>query len=170
MRTAQTTARVGCLSSTTPHDNQRTTRAESFKTFYDVKRLCDNLRVQQDTKGERVRWREIRTLAVQKESPTTAYFTYGHTDLMREIDLTGRSRRFQESPMVLKQLRNQRIPLSAPKYQDIMNLCNEMAIPPNYQSFFAIYRMVAEIAMMIFAILAVKILKMTHDPLLTLID
>ena len=108
----------------------------SADDFFNVKRLAEKLQTSKDESGNKIRWRDIRILAVEKDSPHKAFFAYGHNDKFGEMNLAGRLRQRTGAEMHLEKLRNKPIPVSDAKYKDLISLCEQNAIPPAYHQYY----------------------------------
>jgi hypothetical protein len=105
--------------------------------IFDLKKLASQIPTTlKHGDGEKVRWRDVRQIAVAKNEPTKAYFAYRHTEVLRDVQLFRRSRKIKSIKQDLSRLYTNAIPITTAKYKDLMFLCQEIAIPKVYHPFY----------------------------------
>ena len=112
--------------------------------FYDFKQLSENLKnFEYTTEKERVTWKNIRVISLSDEHKFSFFLKYHYDSDFHSVSLLGlystRSDARAEidmSKIKLNQLRENLIPVSAEKYDDLVSLCVNDIIPKNYHLFY----------------------------------
>jgi hypothetical protein len=86
--------------------------------------------------GRPVKWRQIRQISVQKETPDKAFVAYGHREALQEVELFRRTRRCNKLGDDPKPAYDELLAISRAKFKDLQSLCAANAIPHVYHQFY----------------------------------
>jgi hypothetical protein len=115
--------------------------------FFDFRDLSEKIsNFEYADRNERVMWSLIRLLKLSSETPNAFSFKYNYGGQTKFVDLFSKtSRRTKLCSMTidpksytLKQLRNDLIPISSDKYNDLVSLCINDIIPRAHHVFYAL--------------------------------
>lgn len=89
-----------------------------------------------DDRGEKVKWRQIRQIAVSKDAPTRVFFAYNHEEQFRTLDLYSRLRGPPPTRHSVQKLYTHPLPITKKKHEDLLALCEAGAIPGAYHQYY----------------------------------
>ncbi|KAI5646050.1 hypothetical protein NE865_01943 [Phthorimaea operculella] len=120
--------------------------AKEFKydEFYDLKQLACGMNInnKKDSEGKTVKWLKIKRFRYMKSEPNKIFFNYDLSENFSSMNMkdaksttvnrrSTRSKRScqEESVPILKQLYEDRLPISEAKKKDLVKLCTTKVIP-----------------------------------------
>ena len=84
--------------------------------------------------GDTVQWLKIKWMRYLKDTPDTIHFRYDYDDEFRQLRVNlGIRGRPSNPPGTLVPLFNEPPAITKAKYEDLLFLCNSLAIPRFYQ-------------------------------------
>ena len=103
-----------------------------MKTF--VSKYCPNMKT--STCGQRINWNNIRWVQVRKSSPDSIFlnYTFSEENFM-EIKVSLKTRK-TSNEKVLQAAYKAKIPISAAKKKDLIQLCDKGIIPEEFHAYY----------------------------------
>ena len=91
-----------------------------------------------NTKGQKVRWREIKQLQFRKETPNVLYYKYKFDEEFEEITckVPTRGRKRLVENVEVRSKYKERLHISEAKKADLLSLCGSNIIPPDCAQFY----------------------------------
>ena len=113
-----------------------------LKDFWDIKEISNQIKnFDLDTNRMRISWLKVKRIRIKNTDPNVIDMSYDYEDnSWFQLSFSQRGRRQLEVPdtkcIVLKQLRNEYIPVDEDKLRDLDVLCTKNLIPSVHHSFF----------------------------------
>ncbi|CAC5379351.1 unnamed protein product [Mytilus coruscus] len=92
--------------------------------------------MEQNKKGEKVRWREIKQLQFRKETPNVIYYKYSFHEEFNEITVVTRGRQKLVENLAVSTKYKERLPITEAKKADLLSLCQSGIIPADCVQFY----------------------------------
>ncbi|CAG2207374.1 unnamed protein product [Mytilus edulis] len=94
--------------------------------------------MEQNKKGEKVRWREIKQLQFRKETPNIIYYKYSFREEFNEIacKVVTRGRQKLVDNLAVSSKYKERLPITEAKKADLLSLCQSGIIPADCVQFY----------------------------------
>jgi hypothetical protein len=92
-----------------------------------------------DLKGNRIQWLNIRWLRYTKSDPKTLYYKYKFDEDFKTMKVQGTSSRRgrqDQGEVHLINMYNEKLPVSAVKKRDLLELCRVGVIPVKYHQYY----------------------------------
>lgn len=112
-------------------------KVREINAFYDMKKLTTTITNNMD----KIKWNAIKEIMIDANSPEIVKVKYGHSEDFQYIPIQKNKRSksnklLEKTEHILENLYKETLPISTKKFKGLKFLCEKLAIPEEYHSYF----------------------------------